>query len=123
MKEIITILTLLFTLFIGTGFAQQSNIDERLLVKFTQEELNSMDAEELELYSYCIENAFEIMPFPAEKEGKSQFDGTLKIENIESLNFFDLDISLKENQYQYYKLEGTNNMLVIKPIFLIKQEL
>lgn len=123
MKQKITLLTLICTLFIGAGYSQQSDFDERLLAKFSIEELNAMDDNSLAFNTYCIESAFEIMPFPTEKEGDAAINGARNIADLESINFFELNVTLKEDQYQYFKLLGTDQMLMIKPISLIKQEL
>ncbi len=123
MKQSITLLTLLLTLLVSAGFGQQSNYDERLLVAFSEEDLNAMDQEELAFNTFCIENAFEVMPFPSEKEGDHAINGARNIADLDAINFFELNITLKEDQYQYFKLLGTDQMLMIKPISLIKQEL
>ncbi|CAG5087649.1 hypothetical protein [Parvicella tangerina] len=123
MKEIITILTLLFTLFLGSGFAQSPDIDDRLLVQFSQEELETMDKQELAFHTYCIENAFQVMPFPKEKAGDAAINGARNIKDLSTINFFELNITLKQDEYQYFTLLGTDKMLMIKPITLIKQEL
>jgi hypothetical protein len=123
MKQTITLLTLLFSLFAGSSFAQQSDIDERLLAKYSAEEVEAMDQETLAFNTYCIEHAFEIMPFPAEKEGDAAINGARNIQDLNNINFFELNVELKEDEYQYFKLLGTDKMLMIKPISLIKQEL
>jgi len=113
----------MFALFVGTGFAQNSTYDNRLLASFTEEEINEMDEETLAFNTYCIENAFEVMPFPVEKEGDAAINGARNIADLENINFFELNVTLKEDQYQYFKLLGTDKMLMIKPITLIKEEL
>lgn len=123
MRSIVTITTLFFTLALGSVFGQNTDFDERLLSKFSAEELNAMDESELAFNTYCIEHAFEVMPFPAEKEGDAAINGARNIQDLENINFFELNVELKEDQYQYFKLLGTDKMLMIKPITLIKQEL
>lgn len=118
-----TLLTLLLGLSLSSlTFAQQKSFDERLKVKFTDLEINSMSDEELAFNTYCIENAFVIMDFPTEKEGDAAINGARKIEDLQNINFFDLNIELKEDQYQYFKILGTDKMLAIKPISLINKE-
>ncbi|MCB9188501.1 MAG: hypothetical protein H6600_04765 [Flavobacteriales bacterium] len=123
MKQSVTLITILFILFIGNGIAQQSAFDNRLLVAFTEAEISEMDANTLAFNTYCIDNAFVIMPFPAEKEGDAAINGARNIPDLENINFFELNVDLKEDEYQYFKLLGTNKMLMIKPITLIKKEL
>lgn len=123
MKQSITLLTMLFVLFAGQGIAQNNEYDSRLLVGFSESEIKNMDATELAFNTYCIENAFEIMPFPTEKEGDAAINGARKIADLNNINFYDLKVELKADEYQYFKILGTDKMLMIKPITLIKQEL
>lgn len=122
MKKVL--LSILFSLALGglSAVAQSSSFDERLLVQFSESQINEMTAEELAFNTYCIDHSFEIMPFPTEK-GQAVLDGSLNINNLQEINFFDLGLTLKEDQYQYYMINGTDDMIVIKPIFLIKKEL
>ncbi len=105
------------------SFAQSSTDTDKLLKKFTKEEIKSMSIETLRFNTYCIENAFEIVDFPKEKTGDQAINGARKIENLESVNFFDLNIELKDETYQYFTVLGTDKLLIVKPIFLIKTEL
>lgn len=123
MKRSITLFTLFITFSFGTLFGQQSEFDERLLAKYTVEEIAAMDADELVFNTYCIDHAFVVMPLPSEKEGNMAIDGSKDISDLENINFFDLNIVLKEDQYQYFRISGTDQMLAVKPKFLIKQEL
>lgn len=123
MKRSITLLILFVAFSFGTLFGQQSDFDERLLAKYTVEEVEAMGAEELAFNTYCIAHAFVVMPFPSEKKGNLTIDGSKNIDDLENINFFDLNIVLKEDQYQYFIISGTDQMLAVKPIFLIKQEL
>lgn len=122
MKRTITLLTLVFTIIVGTGFSQHQDYDSRLLATFTEAEISEMDAETLAFNTFCIENAFEVMPFPTEKEGDAAINGARNIADLDNINFFELNITLKEDQYQYFRLLGTDKMLMIKPISLIKKE-
>ncbi|MCB9194797.1 MAG: hypothetical protein H6598_01050 [Flavobacteriales bacterium] len=118
-----TLLTFVLGLSLSSlAFGQQNNIDERLKAKFTESEINSMTNDELAFNIYCIEHAFIIMDFPKEKEGDAAINGARNITNLENINFFELNIELLEDQYQYFKILGTDKMLAIKPISLINKE-
>ena len=68
MKKSILILAFIITSI--SVLAQNNKIDKRLLVKYTSEEVKTIQAETPEEYkflTYCIENAFYIAEMPAEK--------------------------------------------------------
>ena len=111
-------LLILFLLTATTISAQSSNsYDERLLELFSKEELNKIQKEEpyrLDLIEYCLDNAYYFVDVPSEKNFTNRLSGTVDIEDIKNFNFFKLNIQLKENDYQYFKVNGKEVLPVVK---------
>ena len=107
--------------------AQKSGIDERLLVKFSAEEMKKLqieDPEELKYLTYCIENAFSIGKTSKEKI-KSQPDnyGAIKLKSLPINNFFELNLNINNRTAQYFLINGTEKVLVVKSKYRILKEL
>jgi len=122
--------TLLIIVLIATSFslvAQNNKIDKRLLVKYSTEELTAIKAEKPAEYSYinhCIENAFYIAEMPVEKiKANASHFGEISIKNIKKINFYDLNIDIKENDYQTFVIKGTTKVLMVKSKTHILREL
>lgn len=101
---------------VGLFYGQNVEADKRLEAKFSKAELVELthtNQSELEFLNYCIENAYTIMPLPNEKLGASEIRGTIEINNLNNINFFDLGLELEEVNWQYYVIEGTQKMIVI----------
>lgn len=98
------------------AIAQTSNFDQRLLSKFTEKELQEMQSKNpatLSYWNYYAANAFQIMDLPAEKAVAHEIKGTIKLASLNSVNIFDLHLTPLTKDYQYYKIEGTDKLLVI----------
>ena len=101
---------------VGLFYGQNIEADKRLEAKFSKAklvELTQTNQEELKFLNYCIENAYTIMPLPVEKTEASEIRGTIQVNNLEEINFFDLNLELEEVNWQYYILKGTQKMIVI----------
>lgn len=119
MKKFILLFTLLLLVF--TGFSQDH--DSRLLEKYSQEELDEMkenNPDEYKFLNIALEKAIFIGPIPTEKGKDVKFDGELSLDPEGSHTFLSLGITLKENEYQYFKIEGTDQMVGVLPKSLIK---
>lgn len=113
-NKLITLLIVFITF--GSIYGQDVNPDSRLEVKYSKAQLNELkrtNPEELKFLNFCIGNAFTIMPLPQGKKAASEIKGKVNISNLEEINFFDLGIELEETNWQYYSIEGTQEMLVI----------
>jgi hypothetical protein len=118
MKKIFTLLLLV------VGFSQfvaSQDFDARLLGKYSKQEIKKMQESNPNEYQFLV-NALDkglfISEIPAEKAKDVVFDGTLKIDPKGTHTFITLKKEILE-RYQYYKIEGTNMMVVILPrIFL-----
>jgi hypothetical protein len=116
MKKVLVVL--ISVMFSGSMlFGQNTEFDSRLLVKYSVEELNKIEKEnpsEMRFLLHCIENAQYITPFPEGKEGAVEIIGEVEIRDINNINFFELDVELIQDNYQYYTIEGSEMLLVIK---------
>ena len=116
MKKILIVL--ISVMFSGSMlFGQNAEFDSRLLVKYSVEELNKIEKEnssEIRFLLHCIESAQYITPFPEGKESAVEIIGELEIRDIKNINFFELDVELIQDNYQYYTIEGSEMLLVIK---------
>ena len=98
-------------------FGQNTEFDSRLLVKYSVEELNNIEKEnpsEIRFLLHCIESAQYITPFPEGKEGAVEIIGEMEIRDINNINFFELNVELIQDNYQYYAIKDSNMLLVIK---------
>ena len=97
-------------------FAQNTEFDSRLLVKYSIEELKKMEVEspdELAFLNYCLDNAFYIGDYPKEKEGKINLDGAKQVENINEINLFELDIEILDGRNQLFSINDNSKLLVV----------
>lgn len=117
MKTVL-ILSLTF-LFVGSSFSQK--MDDRFLTKYSLEEIKSIKEKTPEVFNlltYALDNAMYITGFPSEKN--------LELTSIEmpvkGATFLDLGLEiLQENQY--FKIQGTEKMLVMKSEWVLNHEL
>lgn len=117
MKTVL-ILSLTF-LFVGSSFSQK--MDDRFLTKYSLEEIKSIKEKTPEVFNlltYALDNAMYITGFPSEKN--------LELASIEmpvkGATFLDLGLEiLQENQY--FKIQGTEKMLVMKSEWVLNHEL
>ncbi len=121
---------LLALVFIAVSFsvtAQSDKIDDRLLVKFSIEELNKLKVEnptEFKFINYCLDNAWYIQSLPIEKmKDPKEKIGLITIKDLNNINFYSLNITIIKDNYQFFAIEGTDKMLVIKSEYHILKEL
>lgn len=118
-KSILIVAVLFIT---SIGFSQSSH-DSRLLEKYSEEQLTELKNAHPEEYGVLV-NALErgifIGEIPNQKGKDVQFDGELDIDPSADHTFISLGIELKENNYQYFKITGTNMMVGVLPKSLLK---
>ena len=116
-------LFLAVSLFISSySFSQK--VDETLSKKYSSEELKTLkkvDSKKFELINFSLQNACYIIENPAGKN-TSEYK-MISVPNLTKLNFQDLGLSIIENQNQYFLIQGTNKMLVVKSAIVLSQEL
>lgn len=114
MKNTVFFITFLFLTFLAK--AQNIGLDQRLLSKFTKNELNEMQSKSPDKWAYWnfyAANAYQVVDLPAEKANAHEIRGTVKILDISAINIFDLNYIPLKKEYQYYRIEGTNKLLMI----------
>ena len=125
MKNLVLALTLV--LFSFGAFSQSNDIDKRLLAKYTIEELSEIKVENPEQFkylNYCLDKAWYITSLPKEKAKKGDGRvGSISIKDINNINIYELNIEIIKDDYQFFAIEGTDKMLVIKSEDHIKKEL
>lgn len=113
--------SIIFVLILSTCFTQEHDV--RLLEKYDQVELDKMKSNNQELYQFlnvALDKAIFIGEIPQEKGKDIEFDGELEVDLKKEHTFLSLGIVLKENEYQYFKIKGSNKMVGVLPKSLIK---
>lgn len=125
MKKIIVLLAVSL-LVAGAAFSQ--NEDKALLAKYSKKELATIKTENPTEYTYlkyCVHNAFYVAKITQEKinSNPEQF-GNVAISDINNINFYDLNIEIKEERYQAFLIEGVaDKVLMVKSKKHILREL
>lgn len=105
------------TLFsVGLIYGQSIKADKRLEVKFTKAELVELeknDPTQLDFLNFCIDNAYTLMDLPEEKRNSEEIRGTIQLDNLTAINFFELGLEIEELNWQYYIIEGTQKLFVV----------
>lgn len=95
---------------------QNETADKRLYSKYSKEELKKIEKETPDEFNYLnfyVANCYLIMELPAEKSNAHEIKGTIQLKSVDLVNIYELNLTTKEKDYQYYKIEGTTKMLVI----------
>ena len=115
-----TVLILIVTFLIfGSSFSQE--MDNRFLSKYSLEEIHSIKENNTELFSllsYALDNAIYVADLPVRK--------SLELPSIQmptkGETYLDLGLEIiSENQY--FKIRGTEKMLVMKSEWVLNHEL
>ncbi len=117
------------SVFFGLLLALSSDIfcqtyDTRLEPHYSREEIQKMIREDVARYKFlvnCLNKAIFIAEIPAEKADGIKFNGTLNIDPDQNHTFLSLGLAITE-EYQYYKIEGTNKMLVVMPLVFLENK-
>ncbi len=68
---------------------------------------------------YCLKNATSLMQNSADKSIK--FAGTIqKLKGNKVPTYKECGITLKENETQYFKIEGSDQILAVKSLFVLR---
>jgi hypothetical protein len=106
---------------LSIGFVSAQNYDSRLLKKFDHGQLVSMeqnDPSKLKRYEYALDNGVYVTDLPTGKET----DLPVITVNGDNPTFADLGLDIIKSN-QYFKIEGTDKMLVVKSIWVLDNEL
>jgi len=125
MKKIIAILS--FIICFSAVNAQTTDPDNQLLAKYSKKELKKLKKEQPQEYDfakYCVDNAFYIASLSKEKNAANPVKyGEITINDISNINFFELNIELKQSDFQTFVIKGANKLLIIRSKDFILQEL
>lgn len=116
----LTSLVCFVLIFVGTAFSQE--IDQRLIPKYSVEELETMMASNPEQYSllaYALDNALYVSNFSSAKGGDFE---TIVLNPALLPTFVELDLEIKD-QNQYFKIEGYDKLLVVKSTWVLNHEM
>ncbi|MGV3630699.1 MAG: hypothetical protein ACO1O6_05820 [Bacteroidota bacterium] len=109
--------TLLLLLLVTASYGFSQEIDQRLLAKYSREEIASIQKNNPEEYKFLIkalDKGVFVSEIPAQKAKDIVFDGTLNIDPNATHTFISLGKEITD-RYQYYKIAGTTKMLTIHP--------
>lgn len=104
----------------GSVFAQE--IDDRLLSKYSQEELQLMietDVQHYQLLDYALDNALYVANYDSAKGGKFE---TIAVNSKALPTFIELNLSITDRN-QYFKIEGEDKLLVVKSTWVLNHEM
>lgn len=116
--KLLTILCILLLSIVGLN-AQE--LDKRLLEKYSEAQIHSMQQNDPEAYSilvYALDHAIYYLDVPADKE----VNFTRISVADEDLDFLAMGLEIKE-QNQYFLVEGKNKVLVVKSRWVLGHEL
>lgn len=104
----------------STLFAQE--IDERLLSRYSREDLQAMIQSDIDQYNvldYALDNAL----YVANYDGSKGDEFTLISVDVNSLpTYLDLNLHITD-QNQYYRIEGQDKLLVVKSTWVLMHEM
>lgn len=106
-------LIVLFLFFACSLFAQ-NQYDERLLAKFNKEQittLNTSNPEVIAYWTYYLDHAYSIENVPSGKDVSGLPE--VKIKNLNRLNILELDVHMNRVAPMYYRIKGSNQLLVM----------
>jgi hypothetical protein len=83
--------------------------------------LKKVDSKKYELINFSLQNACYVIDNPVGKN-TVEFKG-ISVPNLNKLNFQDLGLSIIEDQNQYFRIEGTNKLLVVKSTWVLNYEM
>lgn len=114
--------TVISFLIVITSLSYAQEGIQKLSGSYTQEELsiiNTENPETIKVLIYGLDNAVVIMDFPNEKS--NEIVNTIDLPEGE-FNFTDLGLKI-ENQNQYFKVNGTNKLLMVKSMWVLNNEM
>ena len=123
MKTFLITLCLIVTNFLT---AQSDKFDQRLLEKFSQNELEEMKSnspDRFKTIEYCLDHGYYFVDIPQSKDINERISGEVIINDLNNFNLLLLDITFLENDYQYFKIKNIDKLLVVKSGTHIYEEL
>ena len=116
----ITSLFCLIFISLSSAFAQE--IDERLLSKYSQQELETMistNPDQYNLLDYALDNAIYVANY---SDSKSDDLMVINVDLNALPNFIELNLEVT-NSNQYFRIEGEEKLLVVKSTSVLNYEM
>jgi len=99
-----------------TGFGQSSKKTIESSVETSKPASKKMSFDE-----YCEQNALQLMDVPAEKSSGIKITGTLNfIDSKKTPSLKAYGVKPLENETTYYKLNGSDKILAVKSLYVLK---
>ena len=116
-------ITILFCfIIISVGSVSAQEIDNRLLYKYSQNELQTMidtDTDQYEFLEYALDNAIYVANYDCSKGGNFT---SISVDVDAIPSFIELGIDISDRN-QYFKIEGEEKLLVVKSAVVLKYEM
>lgn len=93
----------------------KDNIDNRLYNKFSKKEVKSLSTDELNYWTFYLENSIQIVDIPKEKPDAVPAVVSLKSLDKKDINVFKLGFKPHAVARDYYRIEGTDKMVIVLP--------
>ena len=92
-----------------------TDIDKRLFDKFSKKELKALSVDELNYWTFYLENSIEVVDIPKEKPDAVPAAVTLKSMDKKDINVFKLGFKPHAVARDYFRIEGTDKMIIVLP--------
>lgn len=99
---------------IGVQLFAQVDFDSRLLSKFDKAQLQQLAENQspvLDYWTYYLDHGYQVVDVPAGKSADAYPE--IKYKSAKKFNILDLGVSMNRDTKKYYRIEGTNQMLLI----------
>jgi len=107
------LLTLIFVATVAFAYGQ-TDYDNRLLAKFSEErikELQQTQPQIIEYWTYYLDESYQIV---GTADGKTlPSEKTIKIKDFNNLNILELDVQMDRSMSKSYKIKSTGEYLVL----------
>lgn len=124
MKHLLSIAIFLGSIGFCQGLSAQNSAstDARLSDKFSKKELKSLTQDDLNYWTFFLDNSYLIVDVPKEKP--DAVPASIKLSGLEKkdINVFKLGLKPHEFARDYFRIEGTDKMLVVLPQTEIDQK-
>ena len=98
-----------------------TDLDGRLRSKFSKKELKSLSEADISYWTFYLNNSLLIVDLPKEKP--DAVPATIKVQSLDvnDLNVFELGLTPHEFARDYFRIEGTDKMVVVLPMTEIEK--
>ena len=106
--------TLIACFLLAASITAYSQHDSRLEARFSPEQIAQMEEQHpsvLAYWNFYLDNAYTIQDIPQQKLQSMQ--NSIRIKDLNSFNILDTDLTMKRHGKQYFRIEGTQRMLVL----------